>query len=70
MDGAELMPAHALYPILFISLEVIFCLKMQHSQNPTIFKESGSAGIFDSEKLNRTVWIPNFHYIAIATLSR
>lgn len=28
------MPAHVLYPILFIALEVIFCLKMQIFQNP------------------------------------
>lgn len=34
MEGAELMPAHVLYPILFISLGVIFCLKMQIFQNP------------------------------------
>jgi len=55
MEETELMPEHALYPILFISLEVIFCLKMQLSLNPTVFRELGSDGIFDSEKLSRTV---------------
>lgn len=60
MEGAELMPAQALYPILFISLEVIFCPKTPLSPNPTIFREIGSAGIFDSEKPNRTIRVSSF----------
>lgn len=49
------MPARARYPILFIALEVIFCLKMQLSLNHTVFRERGSAVISDSEKLNGTI---------------
>lgn len=54
------MPARVLWPILFISLEVIFFLKMQLSQNPPIFREIESAGIFDSEKLSRTLCMSSF----------
>jgi len=55
VEEAKLMPARALYPILLISLEVISFLKMQLSQNPTIYREIESAGILDSEKLSRTL---------------
>lgn len=54
------MPARTLWAIFFLSLEVIFFLKMQLSQNPPIFREIESAGISDSDKLSRALRVSSF----------